>query len=151
MDKNTNESVIVETVDNDLYINCRQIVGNKRAYAWSQDQGESFSELKYSDTLIEPQCQASMIRYTTKDDSDKSRILFSNPASKARKNLTVRISYDECQSWNEGRTLHAGPAAYSDLCILEDNTVGCLYESGEESPYERLTWARMDREWLTQE
>ncbi|MFW6309145.1 MAG: sialidase family protein, partial [bacterium] len=73
VDKNTNESVVVETVDNNLYINCRQIIGNKRAYAWSRDQGESFSELQYSDTLIEPQCQASMIRYTTEADYQKNR------------------------------------------------------------------------------
>ncbi len=29
----------------------------------------------------------------------------------------VRISYDECRTWNAGRVLHAGPSAYSDLAV----------------------------------
>ena len=63
--------------------------------------------------------------------------------------MTIRISYDECQTWNAGKVLHAGPSAYSDLCIASDMSIYCLYERGEENAYETITLARFDLEWLT--
>ncbi len=79
----------------------------------------------------------------------KSRILFSNPDSKTRDHMTVRLSYDEGKSWPVSRLLHEGPAAYSGLCKLRDQTIGNLYERGSASPYERITFARFTLEWLT--
>jgi sialidase-1 len=146
----TNESVIVETVDGALYINCRNYLGAKRrAFAWSYDGGESFTDFGYDETLVEPICQASMVRFTDEKTGDRNRVLFSNPASTNREKMTVRLSYDECRSWNAGRLLHAGPSAYSELCVVPDMTVGCLYERGQKTPYERITFAQFDLEWLT--
>ena len=51
-------------------------------------------------------------------------------------------SDDGCCTWDDGVILHEGKAAYSDLAELEDGTVLCLYECGEESPYERIVLAR---------
>ena len=79
----------------------------------------------------------------------KSRILFSNPDSKTRDHMTVRLSYDEGKSWPVSRLLHEGPAAYSGLCKLPDQTIGNLYERGSASPYETITFARFTLEWLT--
>ena len=81
--------------------------------------------------------------------NDKSRLLFSNPASLERRNMTLRLSYDEGRSWPVARQLHAGPAAYSCLTVLSDLTVGCLYERGDTKPYEKITFARVSLEWLT--
>ena len=76
----TNESVVVETVDGGLYFNCRNYVAPKRrAYARSSDGGDTFTEFGYEEDLIEPICQASMVRYTDANQRDKNRILFSNP------------------------------------------------------------------------
>ena len=74
--------------------------------------------------MIEPVCQASILRDTWPDDGQKSRILFSNPASEKRENMTVRVSYDEGATWPVSRTLHAGPSAYSCLTILPDQSIG---------------------------
>lgn len=146
----TNESVAVELEDGSVYINCRNYRGQKRrAYAISTDQGSTFGEFGWVDQLVEPVCQASMIRFTDRATHGKNRVLFSNPASTERERLTVRLSYDECRSWNDGKVLHAGPAAYSDLCITTNMEICCLYERGEERPYERLTLARFDLAWLT--
>lgn len=146
----TNESVIAQTADGRLYLNCRNYRGEKRrAYAWSDDSGETFSQFGYHDELVEPICQASMVRYTTEHSHDRNRVLFSNPASTNRERLTVRISYDECETWNDGKVLHAGPSAYSDLCVTSDMHICCLYERGDERPYETLTFAQFDLEWLT--
>lgn len=144
VDIGTNECTVVETVDGAVYINCRNYVGEKRrAVAWSYDHGASFTGFRWEDTLVEPICQASLVRY------DQQHVLFANPASTVREKLTVRLSNDECQSWPVAKVLHPGPAAYSDLAVLPDKTICCLYERGDAHPYERLTLARFDRAWLT--
>jgi sialidase-1 len=61
----------------------------------------------------------------------------------------VRLSYDEGKTWPVSKVLHRGHSAYSALMVLPDMTVGCLYERGERSPYERITFARFSVEWLT--
>ncbi len=75
-------------------------------------------------------------------------MIFSNPASTVRERMTVRYSADGARTWSSGRILHPGPSAYSDLCLLPDGRLGCLYESGDHAPYERLTWAHFDPAWL---
>ena len=148
----TNESAVMETTAGRLYLNSRNYHpehDERRAYAWSHDQGESFAEYGWDDSLPEPICQASLARYSTAQEHDKDRILFSNPASDARKLMTVRLSYDECQSWTAGKVLHKGLSAYSDLCVLPDMTICCLYERGTAGLYETLHLARFDLEWLT--
>ena len=97
-------------------------------------------------------CQGSILRYTRGSQGyDKNRILFSNPASlyQSRVNMTVRLSYDEGQSWPVSRAIHPGPSAYSCLAVLADGTIGLLYEGGKEGPYEQIRFARFSLEWLT--
>ncbi|MSU24874.1 MAG: exo-alpha-sialidase [Opitutus sp.] len=87
--------------------------------------------------LIEPVCQASLLRH----DAAKL-LLFSNPAAKTRVNLTVRASADNAKSWRDLIVLQAGPAAYSSLVALSATEAGCLYERGDKGPYEKITFAR---------
>jgi len=147
----TNECVAVETADGSIYLNMRSYhEKNRRAFAWSKDGGDTWSEVKLNETLVEPVCQASMVRFTLRSAGhSKNRVLFSNPASTKREKMTVRVSYDECQSWKAGKALSDGPSAYSDLCIAPDMSICCLYERGEKHPYERITFARFTLEWLT--
>ena len=63
--------------------------------------------------------------------------------------MTVRVSYDEGASWPVSRVVHEGPAAYSSLVVLPDRSLGLLFERGERSPYETMTFARFTLEWLT--
>jgi sialidase-1 len=58
-------------------------------------------------------------------------------------NLTVRISFDEGQSWPGSRVLHAGPSAYSDLAILASGEFACLYEAGKSNPYESIVFVSL--------
>ena len=62
--------------------------------------------------------------------------------------MTVRLSLDEGKTWPAAKVLHAGPSAYSDLAVLPDGTICCLYEAGKKSPYETITLARFPLEWL---
>lgn len=146
----TDECMAVETANGSVYLNMRSYHDkNRRAFSRSRDGGLTWSNVKLDDSLVEPVCQASVVRFSDTNRHDKNRVLFANPASVKRERMTVRISYDECRTWSAGRLIHAGPSAYSDLCVLPDMTVCCLYEAGKDTAYETITVARFNLEWLT--
>ena len=140
----TNECEAAELPNGDVMINCRNYVGGRRrAVALSRDGGETFGEFRWDETLIEPICQASIVHWPAAQG-----LAFANPASAARENMTVRLSQDEGVTWPFRKTLHAGPAAYSDLAVTQDGHCLCLYEKGTAHPYETLALARFDADWL---
>jgi sialidase-1 len=141
-----NESQAVELADGSVMLNMRTYRGtNRRLVAISQDGGETFTDPVEDPALIEPVCQASILRLP----GEGGGILFANPASLKRERMTVRLSRDEGQTWPYANVLHAGPAAYSCLTVLPDGSIGCLYERGEKHPYETITFARFSRDWIT--
>lgn len=147
----TNESTVVVLADGSLYLNMRSYKeGHRRQISLSRDGGATWTEAKADEALIEPRCQASAIRYTRTPQFSKNRILFSNPASEQRERMTIRISYDEANTWARSKCIHEGPSAYSDLAIVANNRIGLLYERGEQNPYETIAFARMTLEWLTE-
>ncbi|MGH9661898.1 MAG: exo-alpha-sialidase [Bryobacteraceae bacterium] len=141
--ENTNECQVVELRDGSLLLNMRSYHGrNRRAVARSRDGGLTWGEVKLDETLTEPVCQASLVRY------GRDRLLFSNPADTRRVGMAVRMSFDEGETWGAMRTLWGGPSAYSSLADLGDGTIGCLYERGERGPYERIVLARFGESWV---
>ncbi|SDS49230.1 sialidase family protein [Opitutus sp. GAS368] len=144
-----NECQVAELTDGTLMINMRGMAGNARKVAYSKDGGATWSPPVEDPALIEPRCQGSLCRLTGASTPDRSRLLFANPASLKRENLTVRLSFDEGRTWVAAKSIHPGPAAYSCLTGLPDQSAGCLYECGEKDPYEKITFARFNVEWLT--
>ena len=113
----------------------------------SDNDGRTWSPLLDEPTLIEPQCQGTILRYSDPLDGQVSRILFANPASqKRRANGTVRLSLDEGKTWSVSRVLYPGGYAYSCLTVLPDRTIGCLFER---DGYKHITFARFTLAWLT--
>ena len=141
-----NECKIAELSDGSLILNMRNYPKGeqrRRAIATSKDDGLTWSPVSHDPTLIEPICQARLLRVSP------AAHLFSNPAHESRReNLTVRLSEDDCKTWPHATTLHPGPAAYSDLAVLPDGTILCLYERGERSSYEKITLARFSLDWI---
>jgi Neuraminidase (sialidase) len=141
-----NESKIIELADGRLMVNCRH---NKHGFRWvhvSEDGGKTW--VGQSDpNLIDPGCNGSILRYTSiADGYQKNRLLFCNAnSSKGRKNLTVRISYDEGKTWSAGKVIDPGSSAYSSLAICQDGSIGVLYEPG----YKEVRFARFTLEALT--
>ena len=75
------------------------------------------------------------------------RSLFSNSNDKKdRKNLTVKISYDEGATWSGGKTIYAGSAAYSSMTILENGDIGLFFEKND---YTENVFVSFSLEWLT--
>jgi sialidase-1 len=142
-----NESQIVELNDGSLLLNMRSYRGNnRRLVAVSKDGGETFTNPVEDRPLIEPVCQASLLRLP----GERGGILFANPASTKRERMTVRLSRDEGKTWPYARVLHEGPSAYSCLAVLPDGTIACLYERGDKNAYETITLARLSRDLLTE-
>jgi sialidase-1 len=151
-DPGTNESQVVELADGRLMLNMRNHPPkpeNFRMVATSDDLGRSWSKASPDRALLEPPAQASLLRLTTGKAHDRNRLLFANPASPRRERMTARLSYDEGTSWPVSRVIQDGPAAYSSLVVLADLSIGLLFERGDRSPYEKITFARFTLEWLT--
>ena len=151
-DAGTNESQVVELADGRLMLNMRNHPPkpeNFRMVATSTDRGRTWSRAAPDKTLIEPPAQASLLRLTRAPSQDRNRLLFSNPASVRRERMTVRLSEDEGASWPVSQVLHEGPAAYSSLVALPDRSIGLLFERGDRTPYETITFARVTLAWLT--
>ena len=141
------ESKVIELADGTLMINARVNGKGMRYVHTSTDEGKTWTT-KEAPELIDPGCNASIIRYTSIEDGyKKNRLLFSNAKSKkGRVNMTVRISYDEGKTWSEGKTIYEGPSAYSDLTVLENGDIGLFFEQDE---YTKNPFVSFSLKWLT--
>ena len=110
--------------------------------------------------MITPRCHGATERFTRASQHDRDRLLFSSPASPFRQkehpygryNLIIRLSYDEGATWSAGKTIWPHPASYSDIVVLDDMTVGFVYERGDKGSthyWDELHFARFNIEWLT--
>lgn len=141
-----NESQLIEMADGKgtLLMNMRSYFGkNRRALSLSRDGGQSWTDPVEAVSLVEPVCQAAFLRYSWPEDPSGDLVLFSNPASTKRENMTVKLSRDSGRTWEGSKTIHAGPAAYSSLAVLPNGEILCLYEKGEQSPYEKISLSRL--------
>jgi sialidase-1 len=141
-----NECQVIERADGSLLLNMRSYrKTHRRLVAVSKDGGLTWSEPAEDSALVEPVCQASILRYPGEGD----RVLFSNPASTKREKMTVRLSSDGGATWSAARRLHDGPSAYSCLAVLPGGDVACLYERGTRNASETITFARFSLGWLS--
>ena len=140
-----NESTVAELSDGKLILNMRNYNRSKKArkISISEDGGLTWGNIYSDNTLIEPICQAGLSRYSFADEGI-SRLLFLNPANKyKRKNMTLRISYDEGTTWGKSKVLYIGPSAYSDVIKLADGNIGCFYEAGLKNPHEGIVFQKI--------
>ena len=143
------EAKVVELADGSILMSIRNKHKGARIYTISKDNGETWGEANRWEDLIEPACNGDLIRYTLQSEgSDKNRLLHSIPNDpKARKNVSVFISYDEGKTWPTGRTICAGQSAYSSLTILSDGTIGAYIEEGYDSM--NMVYLNFSLDWLT--
>jgi sialidase-1 len=158
------ECELVELSDGRLYMTIRSGGRGQRGYSISADGGATWSPIRYDPRLPEPKaqigCQGSIIRLDP-GPGGKPAVLLANPARPdSRSDLTVRASYDDCQTWPVARiadnlaTTYADAnwdfGAYSDLAISHDGGVLLLYEASSlAGPYGMLLLTRFDTAWLT--
>lgn len=141
------ECQLVELGDGRLLLDIRQQRGPHRWRSVSSDGGRTWSQPRAGEEVT-PVCCA-IERYTaTAAGDDADRFLWTGPRGPGRSNLVVRVSRDEGQTFAGERVIYSGPAAYSDLTVLQDKTVGVLWERGVERGYQFITFTRFNRDWL---
>lgn len=122
--------------------------------AISKDGGVTWGCLHRLEELITPRCHGPVERF------DEKTLLFSSPASPYRQkehpygryNLTIRLSQDEGETWTAGKTIWPHPGSYSDIVVLDDKTIGFIYERADKGSthyWDELHFARFNLEWLT--
>lgn len=130
----TSECQVVELNDGAIMINCRNEArnGNRIVYV-TRDLGETWEPHETNNnTLREPVCQASLIRFKTKKDD---LLLFSNPKSGGRNNMTIRYSEDDGVTWSEGYLYDSRQCmGYSCLAMIDAKNVGVFYETCHSLP-----------------
>jgi sialidase-1 len=162
---NPNETVAVELADGRVMLNVRnESKAHRRLVTTSSEGATGWSAPRFDDALLEPICMGGIVRYSLGDGGGKNRILFSNPhnleradgkvepgRNRDRKNVSIKLSYDEGQTWPVNKTVEPGWSAYSDLAVTKAGTILCFYGRGEKPGFagDRLTIARCDLEWLT--
>ncbi|MGY8713099.1 MAG: sialidase family protein [Verrucomicrobiia bacterium] len=133
---NTTECAVVELSNGSLMLNMRdnrnrsdKSKTNGRAVSVTLDMGKSWS-VHSSDhkALPEPVCMASLLSHDLPDG--RRALFFSNPNSKQRREkMTVRMSLDDGQTWPRSILLDQKGGAYSSLAMVDEKTLGILYES----------------------
>jgi sialidase-1 len=165
---NPNETVVAQLADGRVMLNMRsESKEHRRAVSISPDGATHWSRPVFDEQLKEPICMASLCRLSDQKTSDRNRLLFANPdnpdgAGKNespgrmhyRKNLTVKLSYDEGQTWPVARVLEPGTSGYSDLAVGPHGTIYCFFERGSTTGRDQfsthaLTLARFNLEWLS--
>ena len=144
------ENKVVELSDGRLLLNSRtQGTAGQRLEAISYDGGQTWGPFRHNWDLTDPRNNASIIRAypNARQGSARARVLlFSNAdSSSARANGTIRVSYDDGFTWNEGKVFESGDMAYSTLHALNDGTWGLLYETGG---YKNIDFMRVDAAYL---
>ncbi len=153
---NPNETMITELSDGRVLLVARSVSkANRKLVTTSPDGARHWTKPVFHEQLWEPICMASIVAHPSRPGT----LIFSNPHTLKldeegkeapagrgkRQNLSIKISHDDGQTWPINRTLDPGPSAYSDLAVLPDGTVLCLYEGKED-----IAVARFNLEWVTQ-
>ena len=159
-----NESRIVEFGDGRVLLNSRGSEAEdnskridarrSRIFAFSSDGGETFADPILRPELNYTNIDSGLNRYVTRDG--KECFIFTHPDDPARRiKMTASLSCDGLQTWSYHKLIDEGRAAYSDVVILPDNTIGVLYGSQQntDGPASFLPngvkFVRFNYEWLT--
>ncbi len=159
---NPNETVAIELSDGRVMLNVRnESKAHRRLITISSDGATHWSRPRFDEALLEPICMGGIVRY---NHGGQNWILFSNPhnldsakgtaepgKSRERKNVSVKVSRDEGQTWSVNKTIEPGPSMYSDIAVTQSGTILCFYGRGAQPGFagKGLTLARFNLEWLT--
>jgi sialidase-1 len=151
---NPNETMLTELSDGRVMLVARSVSkASRKLITFSPDGAKNWTHPVFHDQLWEPICMASIVAYPAKPGT----LIFSNPHTLGldkegkeipggrgkRENLSIKLSRDDGKTWPMNKTLEAGPSAYSDLGVLPDGTVLCLYEGKAD-----IHVARFNLEWI---
>ena len=160
---NPSETMAVELSNGRVALNVRsESKAHRRLVVTSRDGAHNWSKPEFQPQLVEPICMASLIGLKSRG---RHLLLFSNPdnlsradgkeeagKNRDRRNVTVKVSYDDGRTWPVAKVIEPGLSGYSDLAAGVDGTIYCLFErggkSGDHFKTVALTLARFNLDWL---
>ena len=72
-------------------------------------------------------------------------ILYTANHKTLRKNLTLKISKDDGETWSAEKTIYKGPAAYAALSLLENGDLGIIFEKDD---YTQNSFVRLPKDQI---
>lgn len=121
---NTNETDIVELSDGRILLNSRAI---PRKVTTSPNGIDRWTATYADDQLPDPGCCAGMV--TVDLPGLPYAHLFTNCASLTdRDHLTLRVSFDDCVTWEKSVTISELSGGYSDVAVDSQGKIYVLYE-----------------------
>jgi sialidase-1 len=151
---NPNETMITTLSDGRvLLVNRNVSKPNRKLITTSADGATGWTKPVFHDQLWEPVCMASIVNHP----SQPGTLIYSCPHTLARdpdgkeipakngkrESLTIQLSRDDGKTWPVSRTLDPGKGAYSDLAVLPNGDVLCLYEAST-----GLVAAKFNLDWI---
>ncbi len=164
---NPSETVAVQLFNDKVLVNIRtESKPHRRLIAISENGATGWTDKHFDPQLLEPVCMGSILRVPASKPQPQNAIVFANPdnlegsskrrgPNRDRKNLTLQVSFNDCQTWSGKRVLEPGISGYSDLAALPDGTIVCFYEDGglKNNGYDTtgLTVARFPLKWILED
>jgi sialidase-1 len=132
-----NECQAAQLGDGSIMLNIRNDRERFRAVFVTRDLGQTWQPHETNrHTLIEPNCNASLLRVDYKQGGQSKHVLlFANPhTQQGRTHHTIQVSFDDGQTWppdfhlllDEGRG-----AGYPSLTRVDEDHVGIVYEGSQ--------------------
>ena len=121
------EAKLMELVDGRVLISVRQ--SGARGYNYSTNGGLAWGTQGRWECMKTNACNGDMLRLAATDRGDSCNILLhSIPNSMERRDVSIFVSYDEGQTWQDPVLLFDGPSVYSSLTLLKNGSVGVFLE-----------------------
>jgi sialidase-1 len=150
----SNEAQVMELTDGTILMDARQNVeaeSNSRFEFRSTDGGMTWSGPNGG--LPMTPIMSGIVRHSAeRDGDDRDLLIHTGVAPDGRVDVRVWSSDDEAQTWAHETTIDPGFAQYSLAAILDDRTIGVVYESIETEPplvgRLNILFARFDVAWV---
>jgi acetyl esterase/lipase len=132
-----NECQAAQLGDGSVMLNIRNDQERFRAVVVTNDLGQTWQPHATSrNTLIEPNCNGSLLRVDYERAGDKKHVLlFANPhTQKGRSQHTIQVSFDDGTTWPDSHHLLLDEglgAGYPSLTRVDDDHIGIVYEGSQ--------------------
>lgn len=135
----SSECGIAEVQPNVVYVDFRNDAApHSRGGALSHDGGDTVAWHTLHENVTDPGCRGGITRGTRDGE-----VWLSHARGPKRRDLVLEYSSDVGRTFTQVLDIHLGRAAYSDLVGLNEGQLGCAFETGEDTPYERIDWCRI--------
>lgn len=143
--RGSNESTAAELSCGRVMMNSRNQRGDilQRIVATSKDGGFTWDTAYFDKQLPDPVCEGSLL--TLRYKKRNNVLAFCNDAStRGRDSLTLRISYDDGETWRKSFLIEAKNTAYSDITVVNKHTLGVLYEANgyRKIVFRKINWKK---------